>query len=123
MPSTIQHLRQVDHNKQLLQTFDVNSTEYLDWVVTIAFYTAVHLIEAYFADVRPQIHNTDHQKRQDAMRRVAEFKSIYNLYRELEEWSRNTRYKCYQPKSEFVKNQVLSYLSDIEQVINGLLDE
>jgi hypothetical protein len=49
MPSKLEHLRKAEHNENFYQSFDFNSTPYLDWVVNGIFYSAVQYIESYLA--------------------------------------------------------------------------
>ncbi len=49
MPSEEAHARQARHNRDYLETFDLKTTPFLDWAVTVTFYTALHAIERYFA--------------------------------------------------------------------------
>lgn len=46
MPVDTEHARQISHNAQLLSgpLLDISETEYLDWVITIMFYNAVHKV-------------------------------------------------------------------------------
>lgn len=45
MPTADQHRQQAEHNKAFVQSFDLDTSPYLDWVVTAIFYTALHLVE------------------------------------------------------------------------------
>lgn len=47
MPSYQAHLYQAQHNESLLAELKA-SLCYKDWLVTVAFYTAIHYVEAYF---------------------------------------------------------------------------
>jgi hypothetical protein len=59
--------------------------------VTTLFYSAVHLVDAVLA---PKLHPEEHEIRRMAVRRLPEFRAIQNDYRELEERSRDARYRC-----------------------------
>jgi len=76
MPSADQHRRKVEGNRSFLNTISVD--DYPDWVVVVAFYTAVHLVErlraatgdgdstghedrlAYVQSRHPEIHTAYH---------------------------------------------------------------
>jgi hypothetical protein len=123
MPPIKFHLEQVQHNRELINTFDLDTTPYLDWVVTIAFYTSLHLVEAWFAALRRPQHFETHRDRQNEMSRVPEFNpKIYNLYRSLEDNSRATRYRCFHPRKDFVASKILANLDTLEVEIRRLLD-
>jgi len=57
MPDYGKHTAQAEHNEKLLSTFESQSweTEFGDWYVTIAFYSAVHYFEAMLYAVKPNI--------------------------------------------------------------------
>jgi len=45
MPDLISHQRQVAHNHAARAYLEQAGVEHLDWVVTIVFYTAMHLVD------------------------------------------------------------------------------
>jgi hypothetical protein len=90
MPQQDDHIRQARHNAQFLSTFDLNATPYPDWAITVAFYTAVHLVEAHFA--RNNIHYTDHKRRNREVSRS--LRQIGRNYITLYNQSRTARYNC-----------------------------
>ena len=57
MPSYQAHLSQAQHNERLLTELKA-SLAYKDWLVTVAFYTAIHYIEANFFN-NPNIIHTE----------------------------------------------------------------
>lgn len=57
MPSYQAHLSQAQHNERLLTELKA-SLSYKDWLVTVAFYTAIHYIEADFFN-NPNIIHTE----------------------------------------------------------------
>ncbi len=66
MPSCKEHIQKYNTAKcvqLILQHTDSN--KYADWIVTTAFYQALHLIDAFFAfdsDYHPEAHNTIYNK-------------------------------------------------------------
>lgn len=119
MPTAQAHLRQVQHNRGLLTALDPGTTPYLDWIVTIAFYAALHRIEAWFAD--KGLHLQDHAQRDDWLGRTKELRrNVWPRYKELEFQSRQARYQCVSFDRGFVQNQLLRYLDDIEQEMQRL---
>lgn len=114
MPTAQAHLRQAQHNRELIEALDPSSTRFLDWLVTVAFYTALHQIEAWFAD--NGLHSEDHTQRDDWLSRVKELRrTVWPRYKELEFQSRQARYECVSFDRSFVQNRILTYLDDIEQ--------
>ena len=90
MPSQAAHRRQAEHNRRFLHTFDLASADYLDWVVTVLFYTALHLIDSYLATHGH--HPKSHQERNKYIRRYPYLALIWPDYRFLEHRSRAARY-------------------------------
>jgi len=114
MPTMQAHLRQVQHNRDLIAALDPSNTRFLDWVVTAAFYAALHRIEAWFAD--KGLHFGDHTQRDDWLSKVKELRRIvWPRYKELEFQSRQARYECVSFDRNFVQHRLLAFLDEIEQ--------
>lgn len=120
MPSQQQHLRQAKHNRDFITALDPATTPFLDWVVTVAFYVAVHRIEAWLAVQSPPRHSTDHASRGNWIGRVRELKPIYPSYQELERHSRKARYDCQKFTVQEVTTKILPLLEQIEQTLDSL---
>jgi len=50
MASQVTHIAQAKHNNKLAKTL-LRTLKYKDWLITISFYTAVHLVEAAFSEI------------------------------------------------------------------------
>jgi len=111
------HRRQAEHNKQFLDWLDLNVTRYLDWAVTVMFYTALHLVEWLLAT--KGYHSDSHDNRHQAMGRVSELRPIYPDYRELETQSHRSRYEGAQFDRDFVKRRLMPKLEKIESHIRA----
>lgn len=119
MPPAQEHLDQVRHNQGLIHTLR-NSTSFLDWTITVAFYTALHLVEAYF-DHRYSRHSSTHARRESMMRRQPELRPVYNAYRDLRTRSEDSRYRCTAPRlSVHDVDDTLSLLNTIESHIRQI---
>lgn len=94
MPTAEAHEKQYDHNKSLLECEALQNDENCDWAVTIAFYSAMHLIEKFFAD--KGIHNKNHEVRNNFVAREAVLrrKKIPAKYNLLYNQSIRSRYEC-----------------------------
>ncbi len=91
MPSTEEHLKKYDENRQLLATnLNIETCEYYNWIVTVSFYAAVHLVEAKLAE--SGIDSQDHFCRNNNVNRFNQFKNIRNEYKALYDKSRIARY-------------------------------
>jgi len=120
MPTAEQHRRQAEHNKAFIQSFDLDTSPFLDWVVTAAFYTALHLVEWYLK-TKGLTGRRDHQLRDAYIARTSELQPIYADYTELKFQSEASRYECVRFTPNFVKNDLLPRLHRLESHIKSLL--
>jgi hypothetical protein len=119
MPKPDSHLRQAQHNRDLISALDPATTIFLDWIVTVAFYTALHRIEAWFAS--KGLHFESHTQRDDWLTKVKGLRQdIWPRYKELEFQSRQARYQCVSFDRDFVQNHLLVLLDDIEREVQSL---
>lgn len=114
MPSNNQHLAQAAHNEGLLAYLrqQAQHIEYGDWYVTVAFYTAVHYIEALLYSIKPVVKDsvavshsfdarkafnlpTDHRAREQMLKRG--FHNLYERYEDLYQLSQAAKYNCHIP--------------------------
>jgi len=117
MPPENDHRRQAEHKKQFLDWLDPDVIPYLDWAVTVMFYTALHFVEWLLAT--QGLHSNAHDNRHQAMGRVSELRPIYPDYRELETPSRRSRYEGAQFSRDVVKSQLVPKLEKIESHIRA----
>lgn len=110
MPLDAAYVARADRNRAHLDEFDIDSTPYLDWVVTVAFYTALRLVDAYFAPRCP----TDHPERNQWVSADPRTRPIFAEYRELYQQSREARYELKQFASDEVQSLVANRLSRVE---------
>ncbi len=122
MPRTHEHIQQAQHNQELLKSLDIDNFPFLDWVATIAFYAALHYVEAWFASQGKGMHYTAHQERNRAISQVDEFRPvIWPNYRALQDCSHLARYKCTHPSKKAIQFVILPNLDTLEQEIRRLL--
>lgn len=139
MPSTDEHLIQATHNQRLLLALTpgggssapslrarieallgIDRPSYLDWTVTVVFYVAVHLVEAYF-DRTHHLHSARHSDRNRSLTSMAELKPIYGDYSDLYNLSIDSRYRCMPAKWTPAEVQrALGLLNRIEQHLSSL---
>lgn len=118
MPDENAHSRQAVHNRGFVDFLDVDSTNYLDWVVTAIFYTAVHRVESFLA--RYDAHPSSHGDRCKAMSRFDPLKPVFRDYSDLHFQSERSRYHCVGFDRNFVKTELLGKLTSIETQIQKL---
>lgn len=119
MPTEAEHRAQALRNEQFLRGLQSSSTQYADWVVTVAFYAAVHLVEARLAKLG--IHSPDHDKRNSYVTILSEFKPVYREYMELYFFSLQSRYGCqFSSWTPSKVETVISKLQQVKQHLNSL---
>lgn len=110
MATAAAHAQQANHNQQFLGTID--SSIYPDWVVTAAFYKAVHVAEGLL--VRKGRSSGSHGQRNGILKR--QFPSVWRAYRPLYNQSRVARYWCVTiPPSEVA--QAVARLNAVEGAV------
>ncbi len=88
------HKTQAEHNRNLLEEEILRreDTPYPDWVVTVAFYTALHLVEEKLAKKNLHVRSGGHDTRRRLVHR--HLGQISTLYETLHEDSQAVRYDC-----------------------------
>jgi hypothetical protein len=90
MPSKIRHIEQAKSNARFLSLFDLARTQHPDWAITVAFYTAVHLVEALFAV--QCLHHENHAPRNTQV--SLSLPEVAGNYVAMYVASRRARYQC-----------------------------
>ncbi|MBI1927228.1 hypothetical protein HYR99_23675 [Candidatus Poribacteria bacterium] len=116
MPNQAQHEDQAQRNETFFQSLDRTVAVNREWIVTAAFYAALHWIEAYF-DNRHGLHFESHRARNDAVTRFrlpvwAEYirlyrasrQARYDLYRFAQQEVEDLINLSYKPVKDFVQN-------------------
>ena len=92
---TKQHLDKAQHNEDFFNHFDLDTTPYLDWIITGIFYSALHYIRAVASK-----HNFEniasYGDLDNLFNRLSILKRsppIYQDYRQLKDDSREARYE------------------------------
>lgn len=109
MPLDENLLEKARHNERFLATLDLDTTPYLDWAVTIAFYAALRYVDAFFYPERPH----DHRERLIWVQTNPRTRPIYDSYLELYLQSRDARYELTQFTPDQVKSLVVNSLGHI----------
>lgn len=99
LPKFEDHITQAKRNLSFLERANASTPEFLDWQVTVCFYTAVHLVNAHLSlygmqyrrhkDVNAALNPKD----MDSINAGSSFKeSEYLAYKKLQSLSRRSRY-------------------------------
>lgn len=121
MASPTSNLNQWMHNRSLLP---IIPTTHPDWLVTVAFYAALHLIDALLISdgVRTV---TSHGERNDVLSHTNRYSKIATLYLPLYGLSRTVRYmpdnSRWVPASKVDSEVFRRYLYPIEKSALGLM--
>ena len=121
MPSKQQHLDKAAHNEAFYDDFDLDSSPYCDWAVTVLFYALLHYVDTFLAVAQKPVHPNRHAVRDGCVARIPDLGPIYNEYITLKDKSRDARYYATQfgacdvrklQKERFLpaKNHLLSLL-------------
>ena len=122
MANKSSHISQWKHNREFLKTV---SPPYHDWVVTAAFYTALHAIDTLLA--HDKVNVTNHEGRNLALSHTNRYEHINQIYQPLYGLARTVRYFAnpakWVPADQIQKNVIVRYLYPIEKSVQKLIGE
>jgi hypothetical protein len=125
MPNAQDHLTQAEANRTYALNFDPQDATSIQWAVTVAFYAALHYVEALFATEVPALHFTQHTKRTSALGRLGNtrpvFQRLQQPYSDLKDYSEQARYDCQVFTATQLQNVILPLLQQIETDVRGAL--
>lgn len=122
MPSHTDHLRKAEYNEMFYNSFDLNSTQYLDWVVNGVFYSALHYIESYLATYSK--HPTSHGERNAEIRDDSNLgRYIYKKFKSLKDDSENGRYYLKDFTPGEIRQHIIPNLYDIKEHLQRYIPE
>ena len=91
MPSEQDHAALAAHNQDTIDYLLNAGEKFADWVVTVAFYRAVHLVDAMLDHI-DGAHGVDHAHRSDLLRANRSYANVLMHYNALKEASTIARY-------------------------------
>lgn len=118
MPNGEEHLEKYRVNKRLLESSDMNidSTDHFEWVIIVAFYSALHLIEREI-NINKKILSDgtkNHKQRSFIIASSTRFINIRSAYNNLFNSCWKARYEAGRSSRREAK-KMLEYLSEIEK--------
>ncbi len=116
MPTTTEHRNRASQNLRFAESFDLATTPYLDWVVTVYFYAALHLVDALLWE-KDNINPGNHEQRSNLVRTKWYLRGIRDEYRELKDRSVNARYDLLTFTKIKIDNNVIPLYRAIESHI------
>lgn len=125
MASFEEHINQSKSNLKFLVETNLKSNSYWDWQVTVAFYTALHVVNAHMAKAAG-LHYRTHEDVKNALNpfnqlsitKVAE--PIYLCYVKLEGLSRRARYLCHEDHTNQAITAHISYDKHLAKAVRKL---
>jgi hypothetical protein len=122
MPNNDLHLQQYKHNRELLEIEDLKAdkSNYPDWIITVLFYCAVHLVEKELS--KDNKHNKRHTDRAVDIVQDTKLSVVADQYNALYMQSRRARYDCkiFSPREKFSPKDLkdaFTCLEDIELAV------
>ncbi len=92
MPTGDEHVAKAEGNQEVYDLLDTASQSRIDWKLTIAFYTAMHYVEAYLAKDRDE-HLRSHTTRDRCVAQDSELRKVQIEYAHLKYFGYNARYE------------------------------
>ncbi len=115
MASEAAHLAKADSNQSFLETI---GDEYPDWLAVVAFYKAVHLVEALFARQGTQSKNHTDRNRRLKKHHPTIFKAFIPLFTA----SKLLRYTDHRMSADKVRQELIdNRLAAVESLIRNKL--
>lgn len=112
MPSSEQHKDKYLENKEVLEVLDIKNKNHCDWITTICFYSALHIIDMKLAISGK--HPRTHTEREKILQNSQEISiKTKQKYKQMSSNSRVARYEKGKI-SQTITDQMLRYLRDIE---------
>jgi hypothetical protein len=112
-----QHIAQWKHNRAFARSID---RKYVDWQVTVIFYTALHAIDAALAKLQLSVAN--HEERNRQVETNESFANVRKQYMNLYRLSMTTRYiadpESWLPEKYLTVNDLIDDL--LKPIENGL---
>jgi hypothetical protein len=91
VPSRADHIARAEENEAFAKSLDQAKPLYVDWGITVLFYSALHYVDAYLA-IKP-LHPPNLDARDTAIQNNGSLSPIYKDYRRLKDQSRAARYE------------------------------
>jgi hypothetical protein len=112
VPNKTQHLLIAKSNELFFASLDLTDGAHRGWASTVAFYAALHYIEAFFF-VKGR-HSPDHRTRDGYMIQFTETMNIYDDFCELKAISTRARYHGRYPDRNDFKMQVMPAFENVK---------
>ncbi|MFH1023462.1 MAG: hypothetical protein V1809_08730 [Planctomycetota bacterium] len=132
MPTEAAHIALAARNQKTIDYLLNDISAHSEWITTIAFYRALHIVEALFSKDPRARHGTSHERRDHLLKSDKRYSHIYKHYRPL--WAASVvaryledrvhTYGCFSEylTPEQIKTEILGHrLCQIEKSAKKLL--
>ena len=92
MPDKECHLAMAKRNQVLIDKLISDGNSHPEWVAVIAFYKALHIVDAVLFATHPDKHGGDHKQRMRILKTTNKYNAIFRYYRPLYSASTVGRY-------------------------------
>jgi uncharacterized protein (UPF0332 family) len=116
VPTTSEHRARAEQNLRFAESFDLDSTPYLDWVVAAYFYAALHWVDALLFE-KEGLNPDNHEIRRAYVREKWYLRGISYEYRSLKDRSEDARYRLLTFTRSKIEREVIPPYRAIEQHI------
>lgn len=138
MPSKEAHLAAARANQVTIDYLCRDGENHAPWIVTVAFYKALHVIEAVFAadSKTTTFHTDDHKVRNRLLRTTRRYQQLWKMYSPLWQASLIARYlrenenaptyevfAAYLPRKDIDSKVLGHYLAQLEKSARRLIGE
>jgi hypothetical protein len=118
--SVDQHIARAKRNEQFAEHFNLDTTEFRDWVVTGYFYSALHWVDAYLIKINKKS-DDGHASRNTLTNTEKELTAISRPYRKLFSYSQNARYDLVDFSPQTIRQDIIPKYRQIRTCIERLL--
>ena len=102
MPTEKAHVALASHNQEVIDYLALRIQEFPDWVATVAFYKALQIVEAVFANDKTIRHQRRHEDRDRCLKKTKRYENIWRHYHPLWAASMIARYlECGRGKGHY----------------------
>lgn len=111
-----EHLARAQSNLKFAQSFDLKTSPYIDWVPTLYFYAALHLVEALLLH-KDRVTGGEHKERWILIKEKSYLRGIKDQYHTLKDRSEDARYRLITFTSTSIQEKIIPLYEAIEKHI------
>jgi uncharacterized protein (UPF0332 family) len=122
MATPREHREKALHNERFLEAQNLPRGEFIDWAVTVLFYSALHWMRALAAQEGYQIRSYQEEERIfQLVPTLAQDQRVYAWYRQLKDESRDVRYEIKQVSPADFEDLQQNYFNPFKTFVTSKL--